>query len=407
MKIENIKEYMEMDIGNCDFKDKINYTEEVDLDNKSNLQKWIIFDNYGEDPDVVLKKNKVILNILDWDGKWLDMIFPIRQVLRTLLHTVGDKVVVEDLLVGRREVFDIIDRKKLFQELKKGNIEHSRAWLNVFNKEMEDYAKNVHTIGNYMPCPDRNYNRIKGFCIWHYNDRIDLLYSDLYSTTPKNSIITKDKEEWKKWFDENIEKLYLKDILDVNTISELNRFSCLKKRKMSAEQLKVLPFYLRKVNKLIEKRTALISKAVNKRMEEELFNYFKNYLAHFPKDTIFMQVTDFLKGYIEVLPEYEKECDLLVEHFRLRKYGDGWAIDKEVGNDCYNRYIEYAYLALYDLNIFDECLEDKNGFQIEDNSCMYDRINRALYYAFRENGLIRYSKMFLHLRESSRTTDET
>ena len=275
MKI--IEETKEFQILNIDFKDMLDYKIEIDdLKNLSNLQKWLLYDKYAKkDADVVLKRSGGVLEALKWDKNiYFDAIFPVRQILYTLFKTINQKIDYNELLNGKKEIFEIIDRQKLHEELKERNKEHNKwknpeEWISVLADELEKYCKNVHTIGNYMPCPDNRYNSVKGFKgKWHYNDRIDLLYSDMIETDPnkrcKNTnneyiISCEQRKEWKDKFKDNKGIWFLNEILEKETISTLGKFGCLQKTVFADDELMELPNYLHTVNDLICQRNKEIN----------------------------------------------------------------------------------------------------------------------------------------------------
>ena len=197
-------------ILSVDFKDKLGYRTEIrDIEKMSSVQKWFIYDNYAKrDADVVIKNNKLLREILGWDTDMLDAIFSARQIINTLLRTIGQEINADDMLDGRKEIYDIIDGKAITQILHNAGEEHVRMWHNRFKKHFEKFCENVHTIGNYMPCPDNVFNTFKGFNRWHYNDRLDLLYTDILERECKNErgeyVMTLEQQtQWKAWFDEN------------------------------------------------------------------------------------------------------------------------------------------------------------------------------------------------------------
>lgn len=395
MIIEQIQNQYSDNIFSLDFKDKLIYSDEVHLEGMTNLQKWIMYDAYQKhlikDADVVIKEDKYIMDILNWDGKWIDAMFSMRQLLNTLLKTIELEVNTAELLEEPKEILDIINGKILFSKLKEMGIEHPRAWVKKFSKEMEKFSRNVHTIGNYMPCPDGTYNGVKGFTgHWHYNDRIDLLYSDLLNPVAINSkgelIIPEEKRViWLKWFEENKSKLCLDNILHNEELKrKLERLSCIKKRKFTNEQMQYLPEYLATVNALIRDRTLRLESKVNDYIEEQLTVYYEEVLEEFPAEAIFMYVASFDKGYIQVLPEYEEKYKQAFDILGLHRYENEMAIDKCVGDKWFEGYIEYAYLPLYECHISVEKTDELDLLGLG------HRIERAAYNAFAKAKLIKF-----------------
>lgn len=248
-----------------DFKDNLEYKKEIiDIKEMSAVQKWFIYDKYAKsDADVVIKRNKSLAGVLGWEVQWLDAIFPVRQIIRTLLKTIGQKLDVDTILDGKKEIYEIINREALREKLCNAGIRDVKNWCDAFSEQMEELCKNVHTVGNYMPCPDNNYNRVKGFCQWKYNDRIDLLYSDILKKENCDGFITQERREnWKAWFDDNRDKLFLNEILDEETLGELGKCVCIKHKTFLDDELKELPEYLKKVNQLIVHRTEKIKASI-------------------------------------------------------------------------------------------------------------------------------------------------
>lgn len=382
-KIEEADEIFQM--INLDFKDQLDYEIEIgDLHNLSNLQKWLIYDKHEKkDADIVLKKNHSVLNALGWDGTRLDAIFPVRQILYTLFETIGQDKEDIKLLDGPEEVLDIIDGKKLYQELKLHHIGSPRAWINILKKELEQYCKNVNTIGNYMPCPDGKYNGVKGWRgKWHYNDRIDLLYSDLLEPKCKNAngmdiINAEQRKNWKEWFSANKDDLFLTEILDDNTRKILGKFGCIKKQEYTDEELRELPDYLRAVNELICHRNENINLKCAKAAQKIYIEYFDECLSMFEPGKVFMQVTSMEKGYIWVSPDVVNIFDQYFNILTLYKYFNEKPIEKEVGEKSWAGYYEYAYLPLYDCRSLDVI---KHLDRLRDS---------AIYLAFKNRKLLR------------------
>lgn len=371
--------------------DTLNYKIKIDgFEEMSGFQKWLLYKKYAsEDADVVIKRNELLVNVLGWDDKWLDAIFPVKQIMDTLLKTLGQEIDYDDITEGKKEVYDIIDGKALSGKLRDAGIgNHVKSWHNLFKKELEKFCKNVNTVGNYMPCPDKNYNFVKGSKgKWHYNDRIDLLYSDILKPERKkrnNEYILdpKQREDWKAWLDANKEKLFLTEILDRDTLDTLGKFGCIKKQTFSGGELKELPEYLKKVNELIESRTDKIKAKCTQAVYNEYYEYFKNSLSEFEHGKVFMQVTSFSKGYIWVAPECEKGFEKYFGVLRLDRYFNEEPIDKEVGEAFWENFLEYAYLPLYDCGIDNELLPEKE-WELDHLEC------RAAYFAFKEYHLIK------------------
>lgn len=375
-----------------DFKDELGYRIEIEgFKDMSAVQKWFIYDKYTiSDADVVI--NELLADVLGWDITHLDAIFPARQIIQTLLKTIGQEIDVDKLLDGKKEIYDIIDGKALTAKLHDAGEAHVRSWHNFFLEQLEKFCRNVHTVGNYMPCPDENYNFVKGSKgQWHYNDRIDLLYSDILEPRCKNEnneyiISSEQRKNWKNWFDKNKENLFLTEILDEEIRGELGKFGCLKREIFPDKELKELPEYLEMVNALIERRTDKIKAKCAEAVCNTYFECYKNTLSEFEHGKVFLQVCSFSKGYIWVAPECEKKFEEgeLVKLFNLEtdKHFNERPIEKVAGEASWANMFEYSYLALYDCYIDDEISAHK------DWGVGYLK-DRAAYFAFKELDLVK------------------
>lgn len=374
-----------------DFKDELGYKADIkELKKMSAVQKWFIYDNYAKpDADVMIKRNRLIAEVLGWDTEWLDAIFPVRQVIRTLLKTIGQEIDVDSIIDAKKNIYDIIDGKALTKKLHDVGEDHVRSWHRFFKEQLEKLCQNVHTIGNYMPCPDNAYNRIKGCNTKeHYNDRIDILYSDIIEPWCKKAngdllISEKQRKEWKAWFDENKERLFLTVILDERIRNELGKFGLIKQDTFSGDELRFLPDYLKTANELIEHRSQKIRAVCTKAVCGILTECYKNILSEFERGKVFLQISDDSKGYAWVNPECEKKFDnCKLRELFYYKYFNEEPIDKLIGEASWNDLFEYAYLGLYDCYIDGE-IPAKDKLHID---CIKER---AAYFAFKELGLVK------------------
>ncbi len=139
MENKKIKEAENMyRILSLDFKDELGYGAEIEwFKEMSAVQKWFIYDKYANDKykadaDVVIKGNKLLTDVLGWDTEWLDGIFPVRQIIKTLLKTLGQEVDVENILDGKKEIYDIINGKVLTKKLHDAGEDHVKRWHSFF-----------------------------------------------------------------------------------------------------------------------------------------------------------------------------------------------------------------------------------------------------------------------------------
>lgn len=373
-----------------DFKDGLGYKVEIeDFKKMSAVQKWFIYKTYAiSDAHVFVKDNELLSEVLGWDTDAVDTIFYVTQIINTLLKTIGqEKIDVDSIIDGKKDIYDIIDGKALTQKLHDAGEEHVRSWHNFFKKQLERFCKNIHTIGNYTPCPHGDFNNFKGYNRWAYNDRLDLIYTDILERQCKKGngeflITPKQQEEWKAWFAKNKEKLFLTEILDDETRGELGKFH-MKHDTFSDNELKALPDYLKTANELIEHRSQKIRAVCTKAVCGILTECYKNILSEFEHGKVFLQISDDSKGYAWVDPECEKKFDncKLRELFHY-KYFNEKPIDKLIGEASWHDLFEYAYLGLYDCYINSE-IPAGDDLHID---CIKER---AAYFAFKELDLVK------------------
>lgn len=118
-----------------------------------------------------------------------------------------------------------------------------RQLLDELLEQLNLFAKNTHTLGNYMCCPDSKYNFVKSNYS-KYKGRIELLYKDVKDCS-------KDEHRlYYEWFDKNKKKLKLSCILDNDDLLKFvfNGY------KMSKKNIKPYLEYVKTINSLIEKR---------------------------------------------------------------------------------------------------------------------------------------------------------
>ncbi|MCR5589901.1 MAG: hypothetical protein K6F73_00035 [Lachnospiraceae bacterium] len=255
---------MKNDLNNIigDFKDKLDYQSiPQDVFSKySNIKKWIIYDYYKPcDADKPIRDNGIFCE-LGWDNpEWIDAMFPLRMILTGLISTfpteyakVKRKIEYDIQMIIDKEgfgVYDLLNKEMIEHSIGKINEIDTETWSERFQTSLERYAKNVHTIGNYMSCPDNEYNNSKGSSgRWKFNDRLDVLYRFI----KENSQQYKD---WMAWFEKNQKKMHLEDILSqCETAPELKNLPVQKKVRFDEKQIYNLIEWLEKVNSLIEDR---------------------------------------------------------------------------------------------------------------------------------------------------------
>lgn len=202
------------EIKNKDFKDCIleRYllNKEKEDGKYPNIKKWLQYDLFAkEDADEVLKNSDILIRKLEW---------------------------YDETTISKKRYYDCIfsmtTHFNMFLRLYEPRAAFSHSWLlyhfdEVFSglsilenclDALDKLAKNTHTIGNYMPCPDETYNKGKGYSRGFevFNDRIELLLQELKERKYTDYIIPECAENWEKWFDENVKKLCLEGLFKGN-----------------------------------------------------------------------------------------------------------------------------------------------------------------------------------------------
>ena len=262
------------DIASLDFKDWL-FSDDAFGKNAQidNIKKWIRYMavDYG-DADIVLKKGK-ILEKLNWNTQWIDCIYSFKTYFNAFLrfYLNGKKETYGYILDHYDEIFSQ-SKKKQFAKEREINLQ---LLISLFN-ELNSFALYTHTIGNYMPCPDGDYNSIKGFYGYKYfQDRLDLLYSELLC--PKHLDYQKLNEEkrasYKKWLDDNKTILHIENLLKndkLNYLCKSKQNGCYHIYIMNdKEDLKNFLNYLKEINLLIKNRGLTIEKELKENLLEK------------------------------------------------------------------------------------------------------------------------------------------
>ena len=246
----------ENNVNQLDFKDWIMSGDDC----KDNLQKWLKFKT-GKfpDPDVVLKqaasKCPCIADKLNWYTNnteikkyCIDCIFSVATFYKAFLRYYTD-----NHKLNLKQIYENYDN--LFSDNYKNNFCQKqgieRDSLDELLEQLNIFAKNTHTLGNYMNCPDGNYNWIKGN--YHkYKDRLELLYKDIQDSSKKVYI-------WNNWFNDNKMKLELVNILENK---ELHNFT-FNESKMGKEHIKPYTEYINTINNIIEERGKALARKLS------------------------------------------------------------------------------------------------------------------------------------------------
>lgn len=257
------------DFKNCLFEDSC---ISGDLKYK-NIKKWIRYAavKYG-DADKILKTkdNSALLhNKLKWEHcKYIDCIFSFKTFFNAFL-----RYYFNQNLPSYGELMDNFD--SFFSNIKihefRKRCDLSKTQMDNYFEELNSFAKLTHTLGNYMPCPDNKYNRIKGGSDGdvYFQDRIELLYEAIIKPNNNGYLDADLSYCWKEWFENQMEKLFLNEILDCCT--KLKEFECPSKKKGEYSILvmecgkNIIDYteYLKNVNKLIINRTNMMINKMN------------------------------------------------------------------------------------------------------------------------------------------------
>lgn len=239
----------------------------------NNLKKWVRYKavNYG-DADQVLKTaaNRDVLLKMGWPTTdYIDCIFSVKTFFNAFLRFYLDNEIPCD-----GELLDYFDeyfsKESLQKFAKEKNIDEIQ--LKEMMIQLDSFAKNTHTFGNYMPCPDEKYNSIKGFGkgYEYFQDRIELLFKELDDNKYSDYINESTRTQWQTWFKDNKDNndnLLLDSMLN-NKI--LLKYKCPSRKGRDGvvfameepDDITEYASYLKEVNSIIENRTKLLMKKV-------------------------------------------------------------------------------------------------------------------------------------------------
>lgn len=253
-----------------DFKDWILVNDVKD----DNLKKWIKY-RAGDYPDAdeVLKikdEKGCILTTLGWyesdvkkDKQYVDCIFSMATFFNAFLrlYVTDHEFFCDGTSMYAARLFDYYDELFCDEYKRRFCTKHnvSEDVMKELFAQINIFARNTHTIGNYMPCPcrDNEYNGLKGGArgkykgYQYFKDRLELLYLELQY--PKRREYLSDKRDtWKNWFDNNKKTLLLEDILETRN-EELLKFQ-FNGNKMKEGDIISYKNYLECVNDIIINR---------------------------------------------------------------------------------------------------------------------------------------------------------
>lgn len=242
-----IKDFSNLN-NNSDFKDWL-----FEDDGSEALKKWIRYCavDYG-DADQIIKKSGWFKK-LNWSDDYIDCIFSFKSYFNGFLKSYLEQFEIKETLswgyiLDHYDVFfDSKERIKILKE----KYNFSDVMAHEFWEQLNKFARLTHTIGNYMPCPDKDYNGYKGFNKGYliFQDRIDLLYKEICEN--KNDY-AKEKTIYKKWLEENAKKYLIEEML-----KPIDYHCSIKNRRCYIEnenEIKKYLEYLKIVNSLIENR---------------------------------------------------------------------------------------------------------------------------------------------------------
>lgn len=249
-----------------DFKDCLFREQNLTGDLKyKNLKKWIRYTavKYG-DAHQILKTSankKLLCERLKWKNcRSIDCIFSFKTFFNAFL-----RLYFKGSMPSYGELMDNFDEFFCDSKLEEFQEEHglSKEELDDFFVQINMFAMQTHTIGNYMPCPDGLYNGIKGFGhgYEYFQDRIELLLDSLDFGKHEDYIGKETSERWKHWFECNTNKYCLSEIMKCR--SELLKFKCPSKKKgkftifVMNNRNNIIDYthYLEVVNSIIHNRT--------------------------------------------------------------------------------------------------------------------------------------------------------
>lgn len=255
--------------------DKISNTE-----NYHNIKKWLRYQLFPcKDADSVLR-NKTILTKLNWpidnNKIYIDCIFSMKTYFNMFLRMYNPKS--SQSYAWLLTYFDEIFSYKHIQEFCKKKSILITEFYSCMN-ELNRFAKNTHTLGNYMSCPDNKYNNLKGLLGYTmFNDRIELILNGLKLNDKEilEFIEIPRSVNWTTWFNDYIINLNLQSLFEndsfeslsaSNIKSELLEFPLHKTKTQNSYKFhpnEVVSYtkYLEFVNMWIESRTITLNNLI-------------------------------------------------------------------------------------------------------------------------------------------------
>lgn len=260
-------------------KNLVHYIDDADFETKdfkdwfipmstgmSSFQKLLKYHSYKAkecpDADIVLKQTDesgCVLIKLGWfpigtkpENMLIDCIFSTKTFLGAFLRF------YDDLTYG--EFFSTFDQTFSDSRIELWAMENGIGIENVhfLFSQIERISRNTHTIGNYMPCFDGEYNSYKGGPSGGYRffkDCPERLYDGFLNATD-SIYIAEGKARYFASLVSSFDSLYIREMFDN---SELLKFQ-FQGKKMKASDILPYASYLATVNELIEKRGRILAK---------------------------------------------------------------------------------------------------------------------------------------------------
>ena len=257
-------------LENFDLGNSISNTEEF-----HNIKTWLRYQLFPcKDADSILK-NPDLLEQLEWPHEkniYIDCIFSMKTYFNMFLRMYNIKAAQSYawLLLYFDDIFSQENISKFCYE----NSINETILKNCLTQQ-ERLARNTHTLGNYMTCPDSKYNDLKGLSGYTvFNDRIELILNAFVNKElGKIQFIGYRNCNWIEWFNQNINKLRLQTLFVNNTFDKLENCKIKeeflefqlhdKKIKNSyrfvPSELQAYTAYLTSVNEWIENRTSCLN----------------------------------------------------------------------------------------------------------------------------------------------------
>lgn len=264
-----------------DFKNIV--LKDFDLGNSINtaekfhsIKTWLRYQLFPcKDADSILK-NPTLLKQLKWPHDktiYIDCIFSMKTYFNMFLRMYNIKAAQSYawLLLYFDDIFSLENISKFCHN----NSIYESTFFDCLTQQ-ERFARNTHTLGNYMTCPDNKYNDLKGLSGYTiFNDRIELILNSLtkIECDEIQFIGEQRRDKWLAWFNQNINTLQIHTLFVGNTFDNLNsnnvkadflifplhKEKINKSYKFVPSELQAYTAYLSSVNDWIENRSSCLN----------------------------------------------------------------------------------------------------------------------------------------------------